>query len=138
MAKRQQYNFFLIRQKLPSCLMEVLKDRKKHRIPGGATIVGIFLQALADACGHEPDRIAQLMRKIYIYGLKIVETENEVTVTVNVPKVKVEKNTLEEPPQEGEEKPAGESKKQGKDIEERILEDIERTHKWVKEMWGEE
>jgi len=91
-----------IRQKLPSCLMEVLKDRKKHRIPGGATIVGIFLQALADACGHEPDRIAQLMRKIYIYGLKIVETENEVTVTVNVPKVKVEKNTLEEPSQEGE------------------------------------
>ena len=132
------YNL-LIRQKLPSCLMEVLKDRKKHRIPGGATIVGIFLQALADACGHEPDRIAQLMRKIYIYGLNIVETGNEVTVTVNVPKVKkVEENTLEEPPREEGEESAEEDKKREKDIEDLILEDVQRTHKWVKEMWGEE
>jgi len=138
MAKGQQYNFLLIKQKLPSCLMEVLRDRKKHRIPGGATIVGIFLQALADACGHEPDRIAQLMRKIYIYGLKIVETEDEVTVTVNVSKAKVEKNTVEEPPQDGGEEPAGESKKHEKDIEDLVLEDVKKTHKWVREMWSEE
>jgi hypothetical protein len=64
--KRVSYS---IKLHIPESLYEVIKNNVEHRLPNKNFVFNEFAEALVTACNHDKEKIAQVLREIFLKGL---------------------------------------------------------------------
>ena len=94
---------------VPDSIYAVIKEHKKHRLPTKSFFLEIFLNEIDRICEGDPDRVAKLLRQMFLDGLKIEITEEDIKLSLPL---------TEETKREEEEKKNQDVKEKVKKIEE--------------------
>ena len=80
--KRVSYS---IKLHIPESLYEVIKNNVEHRLPNKNFVFNEFAEALVTACNHDKEKIAQVLREIFLKGLNFEVSELKVEIKKNEP-----------------------------------------------------
>ena len=80
---------------VPDSIYAVIKDHKKHRLPTKSFFLEIFLNEIDRVCKGDSEKVAKLLRQIFLDGLKLEVTGEEVKVSVSSPQGTEEVNDQE-------------------------------------------
>ncbi len=82
--KRVSYS---IKLHIPEPLYEVLKNNIEYRLPNKNFVFNEFAKALVTACNYDKEKIAQVLREIFLKGLNFEVSELKVNIKGNEPKI---------------------------------------------------
>jgi hypothetical protein len=67
---------------VPDSIYAVIKEHKKHRLPTKSFFLEIFLNEIDRICEGDPDRVAKLLRQMFLDGLRIEVTEEKIKLSL--------------------------------------------------------
>lgn len=63
---------------VPESIYTVIKEHKKHRLPTKSFFLEAFLIEIDKACDGDPQKVADMLRQIFLNGMKLKIAEGEI------------------------------------------------------------